>query len=207
MLAQFDNNTVMQAFFYAVAQEIELLNAAFDDLKNKRWIDTGEGVQLDGIGEIIDRGRLIGAAIYLEYFGFAGQNGAKNFGEARFRTHDDPMTATTKLADPEYRLILWSKVFKNNSLGYVNDTVKSVQFIFNVNNVIIQDAGNAKFMIGVGKKLSANEILLAKSLDLMIRAGGVGCVFMSQFDGYAFGFAGQKYAKGFGQAPFSTIFY
>lgn len=206
-LAQYDNSTVMQAFFYAVSDELELIDTILDDLKNKRWIDSGEGVQLDGIGTIIDRSRLINSAIALNFFGFNGQAGAKGFGQARFRDKDESYLSTAKLADPEYRLVLWSKVFKNNSLAYTNDTIKSLQFIFSADNVIVQDAGNAKFMVGVGKTLSANEILLANALDLLIRAGGVGCVFMSSFNGFGFGFKGQKFAKGFGQAAFASIFY
>ncbi|WP_196595255.1 DUF2612 domain-containing protein [Pectinatus frisingensis] len=206
-LAQYDNSTVMQAAFYAVSEELELIDTILDDLKNKRWIDTGVGTQLDGIGTIVDRSRLVNAAIALEFFGFYGQAGAKGFGQARFRSKDESYLSTANLADPEYRLVLWSKVFKNNSLTYANDTIKSLQFIFDVDNVIVQDAGNAKFMIGIGKTLSANEILLANALDLLIRAGGVGCQFMSDFDGYAFGFKGQKYAKGFGQAAFASTFY
>lgn len=206
-LAQYEDSKVMDAYFYALSSEFDLIDNILSDLRDKRWIDTGEGLQLDGIGTIVDQDRLIEQAVALEFFGFYGQAGARGFGQARFRSRNEPYLSSSTLADPEYRLVLWAKVFKNNSLGYAEDTIKSLQFIFSADTIILEDAGNAKFMIGINKLLTPSEILLANSLELMIRAGGVGCIFMTNFDNYAFGFKGQKLAKGFGQAPFARIFY
>ena len=73
-----------------------------------------------------------------------------------------------------------------------------MKYIFNVEKVIVEDVGNAKIKIGIGRELSASEIALAKAFNLMIRSGGVGIEEIVQFDADAvFGFLGQPNIKGF----------
>lgn len=207
LLAQFSDTEVMQAIFYAVSEEMQLIDTALKDLKEKRWINTGQGAQLDGIGHIVDRNRLIENAIVISFFGFENQTNTTGFGQARFREYSEPYLSSTSLRDDEYRLILWAKVNKNNSLCYMNDTIKSIQFIFNVDTVILQDIYNAKFIIGIGRILTGNEIVFANALDLIVRPAGVSCQSMTHFDkDNVFGFYNQKIAKGFGQAPLAEIF-
>lgn len=207
LLVQFSNTKILQAIFYAISEELQLLDTALNDLKNKRWIDTAEGKQLDGIGEIIDRNRLINNAITIKFFGFENQTNTTGFNQARFKEKSEPYLSSTSLADEEYRLILWAKVNKNNSLCYTSDTIKSIQFIFETDVAIVQDIYNAKFIVGVGKKLTKNEILFANALDLIVRPAGVTCQSMTHFNkNKVFGFHNQKFSKGFGQAPLAEIF-
>lgn len=207
LLVQFSNTKVLQAIFCAISDELQLLDDTFNNLKEKRWIDTGEGAQLDGIGEIVDRNRLINNAITINFFGFENQINTTGFNQARFREYSEPYLSSTSLSDEEYRLILWAKVNKNNSLCYMNDTIKSIQFIFKTDIAIVQDIYNAKFIVGIGRKLTKNEILFANALDLIVRPAGVSCQSMTHFDkDNVFGFYNQKFAKGFGQAPLSEIF-
>lgn len=67
LLVQFSDTKVLQAIFCAISDELQLLDDTFNNLKEKRWIDTGEGAQLDGIGEIVDRNRLINNAITINF--------------------------------------------------------------------------------------------------------------------------------------------
>ena len=90
LLVQFSNTKVLQAIFCAISDELQLLDDTFNNLKEKRWIDTGEGVQLDGIGEIVDRNRLINNAITINFFGFENQINTTGFNQARFREYSEP---------------------------------------------------------------------------------------------------------------------
>lgn len=206
LLVQFSNTEILKAILYAISEELSELDIVFDDLQNKRWINTGEGVQLDGIGQIVSRDRKLVNTIALSFFGFEGQLNAKSFGQARFRIYEEPYISSTKLSDPEYRMFLWAKVFKNNSFAYGNDTLRSLQYVFNTKNILVQNAGNAKINIGIGRKLTDNEKLLLKQMELFIKPAGVGLIFLSEFEGYVFGFEGQFNTKGFGQAPFASAF-
>lgn len=198
LLMQFSQATNMHIFLNALGAELDELTQALDDLQNKRWIDTGSGVQLDNIGVLIDRSRSIAGAIQLEFFGFFGQPNTLTFGVGRFRdTPAVPYTATSILDDETYRPVLWHKVSKDTTTGTTESTIESVKFIYNAPFATLTELGNAKIGIGVGRELTDNDIVLARALDLFIRAGGVGLDFVEQIPAPFFGFVDQADAKGF----------
>ena len=198
LLMQFSKSVNIQIFLHALGAELDELTQALDDLQNKRWIDTGSGVQLDNIGVLIDRSRSIAGAIQLEFFGFFDQPNTLTFNVGRFRdTPAVPYTATRILDDETYRPVLWHKVSKDTTKGTAESTVESVKFIYNAPFVTITELGNAKIGIGIGRELTDNDIVLARALDLFIRAGGVGLDFVEEIPDPFFGFVDQGDAKGF----------
>lgn len=206
LLMQFSQATNMHIFLEALGAELDELTQALDDLQNKRWIDTGSGVQLDNIGVLIDRSRSIAGAIQLEFFGFFDQPNTLTFGVGRFRdTHAVPYTATSILDDETYRPVLWHKVSKDTTTGTAESTIESVKFIYNAPFVALSEMGNAKIGIGVGRELTDNDIVLARALDLFIRAGGVGLAFVEEIPTNYFGFVDQPYAKGFEVGVLPTL--
>ena len=198
LLMQFSKSVNMQIFLDALGAELDELTTALDDLQNKRWIDTGAGVQLDNIGVLIDRSRDIAGSIQLEFFGFYDQPNTLTFNVGRFRdTPAVPYTATSTLDDETYRPVLWHKVSKDTTKGTAESTIESVKFIYNTPFVTLTELGNAKIGIGIGRELTDNDIVLARALDLFIRAGGVGMDFVEQIPDPFFGFVDQANAKGF----------
>lgn len=198
LLMQFSQSVNMHIFLDALGQELDELTQALEDLQNKRWIDTGSGVQLDNIGVLIDRSRNIAGAIQLEFFGFFDQPNTLTFNVGRFRdTPAVPYTATSTLDDETYRPVLWHKVSKDTTKGTAESTIESVKFIYNAPFVTLTELGNAKIGIGIGRELTDNDIVLARALDLFIRAGGVGMDFVEQIPDPFFGFLGQGNVQGF----------
>lgn len=198
LLMQFSQSTNMHIFLDALGQELDELTQALDDLQNKRWIDTGSGVQLDNIGVLIDRSREIAGSIQLEFFGFFDQPNTLTFNVGRFRdTPAVPYTATSILDDETYRPVLWHKVSKDTTKGTAESTIESVKFVYNAPFVSLTELGNAKIGIGIGRELTDNDIVLARALDLFIRAGGVGLDFVEEIPDPFFGFVDQGDAKGF----------
>lgn len=202
----YGDKPVLRALLTALGAEMNELNQAVNDLKNKRWIDTAEGVQLDGIGEIVDRNRQIDKAIAVQVFGFQGQPNIAGFGEARFRGADESTLATYILDDSEYKLVLALKAMKNNSRATAEDTINSLKYIYNAPAISYEEVGNANVIVGIGKKLTDNEKLLANAVDLVIRAGGVGLKYKTYYPAAYFGFLGQPNAQGFGVGSFAHIF-
>ena len=206
LLMQFSQSVNMHIFLNALGQELDELTQALEDLQNKRWIDTGSGVQLDNIGVLIDRSRQIAGSIQLEFFAFYDQPNALPFDVGRFRdTPLVPYTATSTLDDETYRPVLWFKVAKDTTDGTTNSTIESVKFVYNAPYVTLTELGNAKIGIGIGRELSDNDIVLARALDLFIRAGGVGLDFVSEIPEDYFGFVDQQGAKGFEVGVFSDL--
>ena len=206
LLMQFSKSVNMQIFLNALGEELDELTQALDDLQNNRWIDTGSGVQLDNIGVLIDRSRNIAGSIQLEFFAFYDQPNALSFGVGRFR--DTPATeylATSILDDETYRPVLWHKVSKDTTTGTAESTIESVKFIYNAPFVALSEMGNAKIGIGIGRELNDNDIVLARALDLFVRAGGVGLDFVEQIPTNYFGFVDQPGVKGFEVGALPTL--
>ena len=206
LLMQFSQATNMHIFLNALGAELDELTKALEDLQNKRWIDTGAGVQLDNIGVLVDRSRVIEGSIQLEFFGFFDQPNTQTFGVGRFR--DTPAvayTVTSILDDEVYRPVLWHKIGKNTTTGTTESSIESVKFVYNAPFVTITELGDAKIGIGIGRELSDNDVVLARALDLFIRAGGVGLNFVSEIPYTFFGFVDQTGAKGFEVGVFSDL--
>lgn len=204
LIGQFSGKPVFAAFLAAIGGELDELDQALADLRDKRWIDTGEGVQLDGIGELVDQSRQVADAVTIPFFAFEGQPNAQGFEVGRFRDDWEGWLTSVNLGDPEYRMVLRAKIRKDTSPGTTEDTIASLRFIFDADRVVIRDCGNAKMAAAIGRRLNENELSVARALDLFVRAGGVGIVDASHFDAdNYFGFYGQKDAKGFETGTFA----
>lgn len=206
LIGQFHGKPVIRAFLDAIGAEFDELETALNDLRDQRWIETGEGVQLDGIGQLVSQVRQIADAVQIPFFGFADQPNAQGFEVGRFRDEWEIYLQSVNLSDPEYRLVLRAKIMKDTSPGTTEDTIASLKFIFSAPTVLIQDRGNAKFSIAIGRILNANEISVARALDLFVRAGGVGILEASHYPaGHYFGFYGQPGAQGFDAGQFADV--
>ena len=123
----------------------------------------------------------------------------------RFRdTPQVPYTATSTLDDETYRPVLWHKVAKDTTTGTTESTIESAKFVYNAPFVTLTELGNAKIGIGIGRDLNDNDVVLARALDLTIRAGGVGLDFVEEIPDNYFGFVDQK-AKGFDVGVLPTL--
>lgn len=204
LIGQFKGKRVLRGILEALGEEMDELEQVFADLRDKRWIDTGEGAQLDGIGAIVNQPRQITDAVQIAFFGFQEQDNARGFEVGRFRDDWETWLTSVNLSDPEYRKLLWLKVFKNTSTGTAEDTIVSTRRIFDAPYVVLSELGNAKIFIGIGRVLNENELAIAKAVDLIVRAGGVSVKGMSMFnyDNY-FGFLDQPNAKGFEVGSFA----
>lgn len=204
LIGQFQDKPVIEAELEALGAELDALRSAFDDLRNKRWIDTGEGVQLDGIGTIVNRDRTIHGSLQLEFFGFSGQDNSQTFGVGRFRGINENWLASTRLEDDDYRKILWLKVFYDSSQATGDELIHCLRVLFDVQNIILHEAGNAKIIVGLGRRLTANDIRLARTLHLITLGGGIGLRAVEMFDADYFGFLGQPDSKTFGAGSWAT---
>lgn len=170
-------------------------------------IDLAEGVNLDVIGEIVGISRILPNAIAVQFFGFQGQPGAATFGEesilgigARFREELEPETATSVLADPEYRLLLRAKIVKNHAQGTNEDILQGLAYLFNTPYTVIEDIGGMRIGVAIGRQLTFQEKAMVTTLDILPRPDGVQIVWRATYDASNYlGFDGQPGALTFGE--------
>lgn len=206
LIRQFFDKPVISAEIDALGTELELLHQVYQDLKEKRWIDTGEGMQLDNIGTIVNRSRVIDNAVPLMFFGFQEQPNALTFDAGRFRQDDETWLTSTRLNDERYRKILWLKIFKDVSTATADDIIHALSVIFNAASISLDEVGNAKLFIGIGRRALPDDIYFMSSVNLIIKAGGVGIYAIESYDhDHFFGFQDQNNAKGFDSGCFADL--
>ncbi|MCT9127503.1 DUF2612 domain-containing protein [Cupriavidus gilardii] len=158
-LSQFDGKPRLEALVKALLKPADGIQGALKALYEERWLDTAVGKQLDGIGEIVGLSRVIDEALFTAFFGFVGQPAIGGFGQARIRRgYENALVGSTTLQDPEYRKLLYWKIALNNGHGTAPEIVTALKPIFDVERVIVEDAGNAKI------RITADEVVVTTAL-------------------------------------------
>jgi len=204
LATQFRNSDNLKAYIDALLAEANVLEAVFQSLLNDRWIDTAIGVQLDILGEIVGQPRILIDADVLSYFGFDGHLSATSFGTisdpdvgGRFRTLGESTTGNRVLTDDEYRLYIKARAIKNNIIPTTQEMVDFLQFLFEVDLVVIQE-GAMHYIVQFGRLLTVNEKALLLNTDLAPDVAGVGTTY-AEFDADSyFAFGSFPGAAGFG---------
>lgn len=203
---QYYESANFRAYITALLQHSIEIEALFQKMALQVDIDIAEGVNLDVIGIIVGRSRIIPLAIPVGFFGFEFQPGVLPYGEegvlgvgGRFRDESEPAFASSVLADPEYRLLLKAKIIKNHSKGYAEDALAGLSMLFGA-PVAVSSFGVMTMQIGVGRELRYWEQVVLTDLDLIARPAGVRIDQRVTYDATAyFGFEGQVNAKPYGE--------
>ncbi len=194
---QFQKSPRLESFVKSLYQPIgpEMLLTVFND----RWLDTAEGAQLDGIGQIVGMPRKIDNTFLIKFFGFNSQPNSGTFGEARLRREGEAtMGGSAVLMDPEYRKILYWKIAVNNGRGTAPEIAAAVKAIFDATWCSIVDAGNAKIQIVFNVTPNTNPAFLVTPLMWIPKAAGIGVELLITDEEKPFGFRHQN-LYGFGE--------
>lgn len=196
-LAQFPNGTRLEALVRSLIQPMNGAEAALLQLLEDRWLDTAEGKQLDGIGEIVGLPRVIDDVAYVQFFGFLEQPGIATFGIGRLRrANESTIGGSTTLLDPEYRRLLYWKIAINNGHGTTPEIIAALKPILEVEKVVVQDMGNAKIAVWVNRLPGVSDPLMINARRWVPKAAGVGLTLTASTD-TPFGFVSQGF-YGFG---------
>ena len=211
LATQFRDSTNLINYIKALLSEADTLEQVFQDILNKRWIDTAEGVQLDILGSIVGQPRILVDSVLLSYFGFDPDPGASSFGTiadpsigGRFRGADEPTTGNRELTDGEYRVFIRARIIKNSIIPTVPATISFFKFLFDIEQVIIVDS-NMQYTVQLGKALTANEKVFLLNTDLVPKVAAVGVGYQEFDPDSQFGFIGISASKGFGSVSDSSI--
>lgn len=125
------------ALVQAVAGGIGAISDTILSLPHAFDLDLAAGAQLDVIGLWVGQPRDVAGVPTTEFFGFEDNIAAEIFGEqgfpsigGRFFEEGEQFQSTVVLADPEYRLLLKSKIVRNQSDGTAADLIQALIFLF-----------------------------------------------------------------------------
>lgn len=187
-----------EAFVKAFYPPLDILDQAQWDLLTKRWIETAEGQQLDGIGSIVGRTREISDIVFIPYFGFIEQPAGKGFGQARIRHEREPYADSYIMGDVEFRAAIIQKIALNNGYGTTEDIIRAVNFALGTTSTVVFDIGNANARLLIADMTITTADPRYGIIDRSIpRAAGVKIWPTLYSPGHTFGFANQSIYFGF----------
>lgn len=150
LLEQFRGKPNTEVLVSALSRQLQEVFRAFDDLKEKRSIDEAEGVQLDGIGDIVVLDRSRARALEAEY----RQNEA--------------------LDDERFRDYLKYKIFLNTNTCTYKDVIKALKMFWDLTPLYYSEDPNEPATMIFRTPTVPPEIDTSKLLNVpAIKAGGV----------------------------------
>jgi hypothetical protein len=207
ILQQFRESGNFTAFLTGILSLSNQIEAGYQEMLYMASIDDMSGANLDTIGVIVGISRNVSGVVTLTWFGFEDTGAwATCFGEesdqsigSRFFEEGEIYASTTILQDVEYRLLLKSKVAKNNSSSTPEDIIQSLRLIFGVEDIkLTENAGDKSISIAIGRPILAFEQALITALDILPRPAGIrisGPVtsYVPPGDGYTGGTEGENF--------------
>lgn len=125
------------ALVQAIAGGIDAINASVLSLPQAFDLDVAAGAQLDVIGLWVGQPRDVSGVPTTVFFGFSDNVAAAIFGEQglpqigeRFYEEGEQFEDSVVLGDPEYRLLLKSKIVRNQSDGTAADLMQALLYLF-----------------------------------------------------------------------------
>lgn len=198
---QYSDSEKFKGFLTAFLDEFQYLQDQNELLATMRTLDNSQGVQLDGLGEIIGLERPSEPIELAGIFGFVNDDEALGFGT----TTDSEVggnwlsvnsITTQPIGDNLYRLLLRARAVQNRISMRVDETTSLISFMFSGARVRYFLEENLEPRYDIEKLLTPFEQNLLKDLPVLI---GIDTV---EYHTYAqdttFGFAGDPDALGFG---------
>ena len=151
-IEQFKGRKNINSFFEVVGKQLNDLYSFYLDLYEKRWIESAEGKQVDGIGDIVVLSRQE-ASIY------------ENF------TNDSPLN----LDDETYKKWIKYKILKNTCNSTYNDLMITIGMFWRKECPEIKYSEDKRYPATIILDFDATKELKNQSFDIpFVKAGGVG---------------------------------
>lgn len=169
-------NVLLSAF----ADELDELDAVWQQLKELRTLDAAQGKQLEKAGDIVVLSRA---------------EAAKYMGDIEYSSIDDE----------KYRLFLKYKALRNATNCTYEELMNGCRLLFDADPIYYTESEEhpATFNLSVGANLDEDLMKLLENADLTLRSSGVQ-VRIKVFDKKFFGFSDtNRYALGFGVGKFA----
>ncbi|WP_314878778.1 DUF2612 domain-containing protein [Haemophilus parahaemolyticus] len=174
-LSQFHNKPNLATLYRVLFAPFAEIQTACHQLLTLRHLDTAQGKQLDGIGNIlgIERPFTIGDGLF--YFGFRGQSKALGFSQAIIRSQSLSIGSGNYryMSDNLYKRLLRWKVVKNNAHGTIEDIIQACVAVFNATKVEVIEQHCAVDVQITRKRADISEAIDSIKEQLIPVAAGI----------------------------------
>ena len=206
LATQFRESVNLIGYIYALIKESDALETVLNQILNERSLDVAIGEQLDVLGEIVGRSRVIERGIFVPFFGFFGTPNGNGFNTFPFYDGVSETISNGSLDDDIYRLYIRAKIASNQSSGTHEDFVTVFKLLFGQGTrLITEDLGNANANLIIFHSFTPEEeqlIINAKLNKILPLVAGVNYTFQKVNANGSMGFQGNPLATGFNNGGF-----
>lgn len=205
---QFKDSENLKGMLTAHLTDYDSLSVSLEELLSDRYLDTAQGVQLDGVGEIVGLSRPSASTDIIGAFGFLGDDTSQGFG-----TLDDSdvggnfvsLGSTAQLiGDDLYRILIKVKIQVNKTAMTNEDVIAMISFALDGASVRYILAENTKPTYEIGRILTTFEILVILPL-IPVLIGIDEANYKTMHNDTPFGFDGDDSAFGFGSLTDTAV--
>ncbi|QDP56511.1 MAG: hypothetical protein Tp118SUR00d2C21406351_17 [Prokaryotic dsDNA virus sp.] len=150
--AQYRDKPKAVAWYNILPTQAAQIETVLNDIRFSYDIDVNEGAQLDVIGNIVDISR--------QY-------------RTKFEEISPPFIVDGAVDDDVYRILIKSKILKNNSDATLDTIVDSIQFISDATNARVLDHHDMSFSLIFQNALTNKERYILNVFDIVPRPQGV----------------------------------
>jgi len=150
--AQYRDKPKAVAWYNIVPTQAVQIETVLNDIRFSYDIDANEGAQLDAIGNIVDVSR--------QY-------------RVKFEEITPPFIVDGAVDDDVYRILIKSKILKNNSDATLDTIVDSIQFVSDATNARVLDHHDMSFSLIFQNELTDKERYILNVFDIVPRPQGV----------------------------------
>lgn len=205
---QFKDSKSLKGLLTAHLLDFDSISVSLDEVLSDRYLDTAQGVQLDGIGEIVGLERPSAGTDVIGAFGFFTDETSQGFG-----TLDDSdiggnfisLGSTSQLIGDElYRILIKVKIQANKTSMTNEDVINMISFALGNVSVRYILPVTTKPSYEIGRILTSFEILVILPL-IPVLIGIDEADYKTMYNDTPFGFADDESALGFGSLTDSNV--
>ena len=198
---QFSDSENLKGMLTAHLEDFDSISLSLDDLLSDRYLNTAQGVQLDGLGEIVGFPRPSASTDIIGAFGFIGDDTSQGFGSLVDDGIGGNFTSLGSTAQPIgddlYRTLIKVKIQANKTAMTNEDVITMISFALDGALVRYMLPVNTKPTYEIGRILTAFEILVILPL-IPVLIGIDEADYKTMHNDTPFGFVDDPSALGFG---------
>jgi Protein of unknown function (DUF2612) len=205
---QFSDSEKLKGLLTAHLLDYDSISLSLEELLSDRYLDTAQGIQLDGIGEIVGLKRPSASTDVIGAFGFDGDETSQGFGSLNdidIGGNFVSLGSTAQLiGDDLYRILIKVKIQVNKTAMTNEDVIAMISFALDGASVRYILAENTKPTYEIGRILTSFEILVILPL-IPVLIGIDEANYKTMHNDTPFGFADDPSAFGFGSLTDSNV--
>lgn len=174
----------------------------FEQIRTSYDIDAAGTAELDVIGRIVDVDRRFETTVVFAAIEWG--DSASQFGGQGIQFRATTATESEEASNSIFRLLIKSKISKNNNDATLDGIATALQFITDVDSVHVIDNENMTFNMVFSSELNATERFVLDTFDVIPRPQGV--EFLGYTEGPAITQFGGRYGWGDARAQFGQFF-